>query len=105
MACDKWTFLHTMVSLLFANAEERQGTQRNLAQNAPKLVGGKGSGEPCPSIEDFSLAHTTSEQSRRSVAENVRHHSRGRGKDQWLDALEEWENKLTSVSGVYVGAF
>jgi len=106
MACDKWIFLYTTVSLLFASTEERLGTQRNLAQNTPKLVGG---GREVASYaqlsRDFSIAHTTSERSRRRVAENVRRHSRGRGKGQWLDALGEWENELTSVSGVYVGAF
>jgi hypothetical protein len=39
MACDKWIFLHTTVSLLFASTEERLGKQRNLGMNAPKLVG------------------------------------------------------------------
>jgi len=53
MACDKWIFLYTTVSLLFASTEERLGTQRNLAQNTPKLVGGKGSGELCPAIKGF----------------------------------------------------
>jgi hypothetical protein len=81
MACDKWIFLHTTVSLLFASTEERLGKQRNLGMNAPKLVGGKGSGELCPATRDFSLAHTTSEQSRRRVAENMRRHSKGRKRE------------------------
>lgn len=104
MACDKWIFLHTTVSLRFASTEERLATQRNLAQNAPKVVGGEGGGEGKWRAEPSFQGCLPSSQSGREC-EACEASFKGKREGPVAGRFRRMGNELTSVSGTYVGAF